>query len=99
MAWFDHCHSRGLRIYPQAHTNTTSFTFTLADWNLFDDSEAWREATLGSADQRLSKLRDPQRRAALRDYANGQRMVTGELENFVIETLIRLDSRIWRALP
>jgi N-acyl-D-amino-acid deacylase len=85
IAWFDHCHSRGLRIYPQAHTNTTSFTFTLADWNLFDDSEAWREATLGSTDQRLSKLRDPQRRAALRDYANGQRMVTGELENFVIE--------------
>ena len=50
MAWFDHCHARGLRVYPQAHTNTTSFTFTFADWNLFDDSEAWREATLGSAE-------------------------------------------------
>jgi N-acyl-D-aspartate/D-glutamate deacylase len=87
MAWFDHCHAKGLRVYPQAHTNTTSFTFTLADWNLFDDSEAWREATLGSIDQRLSKLSDPQRRAALRDYANGQRMVTGELEYFVIEKI------------
>ena len=48
IAWFDHCHARGLRVYPQAHTNTTSFTFTFADWNLFDDSEAWREATLGA---------------------------------------------------
>jgi N-acyl-D-amino-acid deacylase len=74
-----------LRVYPQAHTNTTSFTFTFADWNLFDDSEAWREATLGSTQERLMKLSDPQRRAVLRDYANGQRMVTGDLENFVIE--------------
>lgn len=85
MAWFDQCHAQGLRVYPQAHTNTTSFTFTLADWNLFDDSEAWREATLGSPEERLAKLSDPARRAKLRDYANGQRMVTGDLENFKIE--------------
>jgi N-acyl-D-amino-acid deacylase len=87
IAWFDHCHTRGLRVYPQAHTNTTSFTFTLEDWNLFDDSEAWREATLGSTQERLVKLSDPRRRAKLKDYANGQRMVTGELENFVIEKI------------
>ncbi|HLW70576.1 MAG TPA: amidohydrolase family protein [Candidatus Binataceae bacterium] len=85
IAWFEHCHANGLRIYPQAHTNTTSFTFTLADWNLFDDSEAWREATLGSSQERLKKLSDPRRRAALKDYANGQRLVTGDLENFVIQ--------------
>jgi N-acyl-D-amino-acid deacylase len=83
--WFDHCHARGLRIYPQAHTNTTSFTFTFEDWNLFDDSEAWREATLGTSRERLAKLADPQRREMLKDYANGQRMVTGDLENFVIK--------------
>ena len=85
IAWFDQCHAQGLRVYPQAHTNTTSFTFTLADWNLFDDSEAWREATMGSSEERLTKLSDPSRRAKLKDYANGQRLVTGELENFVIE--------------
>jgi N-acyl-D-aspartate/D-glutamate deacylase len=85
IGWFDFCHARGLRIYPQAHTNTTSFTFTLADWNLFDDSEAWREATMGSAQERLEKLGDPGRRERLKDYANGQRLVTGDLENFVIE--------------
>jgi len=87
IAWFDQCHARGLRVYPQAHTNTTSFTFTLADWNLFDDSEAWREATLGSTQERLSKLSDPQRRAKLKDYANGARMVTSDLENFVIQQI------------
>ena len=76
---------QGLRVYPQAHTNTTSFIFTLADWNLFDDSEAWREATLGSTAERLMKLADPSRRAKLKEYADGERMVTGDLENFVIE--------------
>ena len=33
------------------------------------------------------KLSNPRRRALLRDYANGQRMVTGDLENFVIEKI------------
>jgi N-acyl-D-amino-acid deacylase len=83
MSWFDQCHARGLRIYPQGHTNTTSFTFTFEDWNLFDDSEAWREATLGSPQERLAKLSDPARRPALKDYANGRRVVLGELESFV----------------
>ena len=87
IAWFDHCHAKGLRVYPQAHTNTTSFTFTFADWNLFDDSAAWREATLGSPEERLMKLSDPGRRAALKDYANSERMVTGDLENFVIKKI------------
>ena len=87
MAWFDQCHAKGLRVYPQAHTNTTSFTFTLADWNLFDDSDAWREATLGTVRERLAKLSDPARREKLKEYANGQRMVTGDLENFVIEKI------------
>jgi hypothetical protein len=87
ISWFDHCHAKGLRIYPQAVTNTTTFTFTFADWNLFDDSEAWREATLGSTDERLVKLSDPLRRAKLRDYANGQRMVAGDLETFVIQKI------------
>jgi N-acyl-D-aspartate/D-glutamate deacylase len=85
MAWFDQCYARGLRIYPQAHTNTTSFTFTFEDWNLFDDSEAWREATLGSPEERLRKLSDPSRRPGLKDYANGRRVVLGELESFVIQ--------------
>jgi N-acyl-D-amino-acid deacylase len=85
MAWFDYCHSRGLRIYPQAQSNTTSFTFTFEDWNLFDDSDAWRDATMGTVAERLPKLSDPARRPALREYANGQRMVIGELEAFVIE--------------
>jgi N-acyl-D-aspartate/D-glutamate deacylase len=87
IAWLNQCHARGLRIYPQAHTDTTGFTFTFADWNFFDDSEVWREATLGNVQERLAKLSDPSRRAKLKDYANGQRLVTGDLENFVVEKI------------
>ena len=34
IAWLNQVpRARGLRIYPQAHTDTTGFTFTFADWN------------------------------------------------------------------
>ena len=36
--------------------------FTFEDWNLWDDSPAWREATLGTPEERLAKLADPARR-------------------------------------
>jgi N-acyl-D-aspartate/D-glutamate deacylase len=34
---------------------------------MFDESDAWREATLGTPAERLEKFRDPARRQALRD--------------------------------
>jgi hypothetical protein len=40
-------------------TTDAGFTFTLEDWNLYDDSEAWMEATTGSVEERLHKLADP----------------------------------------
>ena len=41
-------------------------------------------------------LSDPQRRTKLKDYANGQRMVTGDLENYVNEKTYTRSTRIWR---
>jgi N-acyl-D-aspartate/D-glutamate deacylase len=37
------------------------------EWNLFDDSEAWKEATTGTIAERKAKLADPARRQALKD--------------------------------
>jgi N-acyl-D-aspartate/D-glutamate deacylase len=71
LAWLDSCRLRGIRIYGQGVTTTAAFTFTLEDWNLFDDSEAWNEATLGTPAQRKKKLADPARRPRLREYAGG----------------------------
>jgi N-acyl-D-aspartate/D-glutamate deacylase len=59
--------NRGLRVFGQAQFVDNSMEFTFEDWNLFDSKPLWREATLGSASERLIKLSDPTRRQALRD--------------------------------
>ena len=51
----------------RAEQTDAGFTFTFEDWNLFDDSQAWCDATTGTREERLAKLADPARRAALRD--------------------------------
>jgi N-acyl-D-amino-acid deacylase len=66
MAWLDSCRQRGLLVMPQANTVEIAFTMTLEDWNLWDDSEAWKEATTGTIEERKAKLADPGRRATLR---------------------------------
>ena len=66
MAWIRSCQARGLKMYGQAVSSGTGFIYTVADgWNLWDDSDAWREATLGTIEERVAKLKDPARRAAL----------------------------------
>jgi N-acyl-D-aspartate/D-glutamate deacylase len=40
---------------------------TFADWNLFDDTEAWREVTLGTKDERKAKMQDPEMRRRLKE--------------------------------
>jgi N-acyl-D-amino-acid deacylase len=65
--WLQSCIERGLRVYGQATTTEVPMFFTFEDWNLWDDSPAWREATLGTTEERLAKLADPTRRQAMRD--------------------------------
>jgi N-acyl-D-amino-acid deacylase len=66
MSWLDRCRNRGLRVYGQAVTADTGMAFTFVDWNLFDESQAWCEATTGTPAERKAKLADPSRREALR---------------------------------
>ncbi|WP_419927994.1 N-acyl-D-amino-acid deacylase family protein [Candidatus Poriferisocius sp.] len=65
--WVESCRLRGLPIYGQAVTTDVGLAFTFEEWNLWDDMEAWREATLGTVEERLYKLADPARRPVLRD--------------------------------
>jgi N-acyl-D-aspartate/D-glutamate deacylase len=67
LAWIDACRKKGLRVYCQAVTVGTFIIFTMDDWNLFDDSDAWADATCGSHADKLAKLADPARRAGLID--------------------------------
>jgi N-acyl-D-amino-acid deacylase len=67
LKWLERCRERGLKIYGQSATVETGFTFTFADWNLWEDVPAWKEATIGNYEARLQKLGDADRRPALRE--------------------------------
>lgn len=67
LEWLRSCRERGITVVAQGQTSDAGYTFTLEEWNLFDDSEPWREATLGTPEERLRKLADPARREALRE--------------------------------
>jgi N-acyl-D-amino-acid deacylase len=66
--WLERCRERGIPIYGQGVTTDAGFTFTFEDWNLYDDSETWMEATTGTLEERLHKLGDPARRQGLKDH-------------------------------
>ncbi len=87
MKWIDSCFERGLRVYGQAVTVRAPFIFTLEDWNLYDSSPAWSQATVGTREEKLTKLADPEiRKAMIAEEAN---LVTtgvgGPIEGIVIE--------------
>ena len=67
IAWLERCRERGIPVYGQGATTDAGFTYTFEDWNLYDDSPAWLEATLGTVAERRHKLGDPERRQALKD--------------------------------
>jgi N-acyl-D-aspartate/D-glutamate deacylase len=66
LAWLTSCRERGLRVIGQGNTCDAGYTFTLEDWNLFDDLDCWAEVTFGTPAERKVKMADPVRRAVLR---------------------------------
>ncbi len=82
LKWLEGCQRRGLRVYGQGQTTDAGYTFTFEDWNLYDDAGAWREATVGTVAERLAKLADPARRAALQ--ADQPSSVTAPIPEIVV---------------
>ena len=76
--WLSRANREGRRIVAQALTCTQDYQFTLEDWNLFDVSPLWRELTIGTIPERALKMRDPERRAALRaEWEAGESPLAG----------------------
>ena len=82
LKWLESCRERGIRVIGQGLTTDAGFNFTFEDWNLFDDSQPWCEATTGSREERKRKLADPARRRALKDHM--PITATGPLPDIVI---------------
>ncbi len=57
----------GLRVFAQALTTNFASEFTLEDYNLSDAIPCWREATVGTVEEKRVKLADPVRRAAMKE--------------------------------
>lgn len=78
--------ARGIRVFGQGLTTRMPARLTLEDWNLFDDSPAWREATVGTVEERKAKLSDPRTRQALRedfDNPKSSDFIFGELPRYI----------------
>ena len=82
LSWLARCRERGIPVYGQGVTTDAGFTFTFEDWNLYDDSQPWCEATTGTTQERLAKLADPARRQALKQTM--PRVATTGLANVVV---------------
>ena len=67
LQWLESCAQRGIRIYGQGITTRGPFELTFEDWNLFDQSPAWREVTLGSPEERKAKMQNEDLRKWLRE--------------------------------
>ncbi len=93
LEWLESCRQRGIRVYGQGLTTDAGYSFTFEDWNLFDTSPAWREATIGSHAEKRAMLADPARRPALRDQM--PYFVLGPFENIVVTDPATPETQQW----
>ena len=58
LEWLASCRERGLQVYGQGVTSDAPTIFTLEDFNIWDNVQAWREATIGTPEERLANVRE-----------------------------------------
>ena len=66
MGWLREARAEGLPILNQQLAIAIQAEFTLAEYNLFDYMSSWVQPLVGSAEDRLIKLRDPSIREAMK---------------------------------
>jgi len=66
LEWLAAAQEQGLQIFGQGGTVRTGFAFSLDNWNLYDSSPAWREATTGTLEDKIRKMKDPAIREAIK---------------------------------
>ena len=101
MRWFEDCTRRGLRVYGQGETHQHGFEFTFKDWNLYDRSPAWREATIGTPAERKAKLEDLELRRSMREeWDSGFRPdnTSRPLEELIVAEVGRQDLAHYEAM-
>ena len=91
LSWLEECGKQAVPVLGQGEVNNRlGFEITFEDWNLFDDSPAWREVTLGTPAERKAKMETPELRAKLRAEWDsgvhpGEAFIPGSLPGLIIE--------------
>jgi N-acyl-D-aspartate/D-glutamate deacylase len=91
--WLERCRQKGLRIYGQGVTTDAGLSFTFEDWNLFDDSDAWRECTTGTVAERQEKLGDPRKREALKAQMPRESLITSYFDQIIITDCVKAENK------
>ena len=90
--WLEKMVEKGIPVYGQAATVRAPITINFKDWNLFDDNETWREATLGTVEEKRVKLAKPELRKLMKEeYDSGtptRDFLFGELAEFVAVKIV-----------
>jgi N-acyl-D-aspartate/D-glutamate deacylase len=97
--WVEAANARGVRVFGQAVTARAPVRMTLEDWNLFDSIPAWKDATLGTVEERKAKMSRPELRAEMRaDYDAGGmetlNIVFGEFHKFIARKIRNTDLKL-----
>ncbi len=86
--WLADANARGLQIFGQALTCQNNYEFSMDEWNLFDSIPAWRDVTTGTPQERAAKMRDPARRAAIKDVFRAGQTVVGATVTAIPELIL-----------
>ena len=71
LAWLRECNERGLRIFGQGANQRSWYQYTFEHWNMYDSSPAWNNATVGTHDEKMAKLADPEiRKQMIAEHAS-----------------------------
>ena len=97
LEWIAELQEQGLPMYGQGATLRTGFAFSLEDWNLYDSSPAWREATTGTHEEKMAKMADPALRERIKQeteqadtiFQSTQIAVGGKVQRLMVQGVNR----------
>ncbi len=90
----EEANAKGIRVFGQAATVRLPFRLTFEDWNLFDNSPSWREATLGTVEEKKAKRGNPDIRRRMKEEFDSKAFpinLFGEIDTFVARKVRRAD--------
>ncbi len=79
--WLRSCRERGLQVIGQGITSDAPTIFTLEDWNTWDNVKEWREALMGTYEERLANVRE---RRDILQAAAPPPVGTGKIEELIL---------------